>query len=276
MSVWRNLRYGFVRARSGKTSITVDSVIELLGLRPLLERRPSQLSGGEQQRVALGRALLAQPRLLLLDEPLASIDLARREEVLPYLEKLRDALRIPMVYVSHQFDEILRLADYVVLLDQGQATAQGTMTGLSLRPELRGIVGPEAVGAVIDAQVSSLDAANGLARIAVGQGTLQVEATHLAVGQRVRLQLLARDLIIATETPRGLSVRNVLPAVVRGTNADDSGSVLVHLHTGDVPLLARVTTLAAQELALRAGMQVWVLVKSVTLRGHVFAGPSTT
>src|SRR6185312_5333621 len=148
LGVLANLRYGERRAPREARSIGLDEVLALLGLEPLLERRPYQLSGGERQRVALGRALLAQPRLLLLDEPLASIDAARREEVLPYLEALRDRLSIPMVYVSHQFDEVLRLATHVVLLDGGHVVAQGSPGEVSLRPELRAIVGPEAVGAV--------------------------------------------------------------------------------------------------------------------------------
>src|SRR5437899_3775689 len=135
-----NLRYGYKRATAAPHSTGFDEIIALLGLAPLLHRRPQQLSGGERQRVSLARALLSQPRLLLLDEPLASLDLARREEVLPYLEALRDRLSIPMVYVSHEFEEVLRLATHVVLLDSGSVLAQGTPSEISLRPELRSIV----------------------------------------------------------------------------------------------------------------------------------------
>src|SRR5437879_3022738 len=131
--------------------------VSLLGLAQLLERRPRQLSGGERQRVSLGRALLSQPRLLLLDEPLASIDAARREEVLPYLEALRDRFAIPMVYVSHQFDEVLRLATHLVLLDGGRMLAEGPVSELSLRPELQSIVGPDLVGAVLEGVVTRVD-----------------------------------------------------------------------------------------------------------------------
>src|SRR5262249_39237147 len=158
----------------------------------------NQLSGGERQRVALGRALLAQPRLLLLDEPLASLDAARREEVLPYLEALRDRLSIPMIFVSHQFDEVLRLATHVVVLERGQVAAQGSTSEISLAPALRAIVGPDAVGAVIDGVVAAIDADRKLAELRVGGGTLRISSRDLlstgaAVGSNVRVQLLARD-----------------------------------------------------------------------------------
>ena len=158
------------RAGAAEQRIGFDAVVDRLGLSSLLTRRPHQLSGGETQRVALGRALLSQPRLLLLDEPLASIDSARREEVLPYLEALRDRLSIPMVYVSHQFDEVLRLATHVVLLDGGHVLAQGSPGEVSLRPELRAIVGADAVGAVLDGTVVAVDAARRLAELRLGRG----------------------------------------------------------------------------------------------------------
>src|SRR5438309_11754184 len=167
-----NLRYGYKRAAAPR-AIGFDEVIALLGLAPLLRRRPRQLSGGERQRVSLGRALLSQPRLLLLDEPLASIDAARREEVLPYLETLRDRFAIPMVYVSHQFDEVLRLATHLVLLDGGRMLAEGPVSELSLRPELLSIVGPDLVGAVLEGVVTRVDPEHGSADLTVGRGTVQ-------------------------------------------------------------------------------------------------------
>ena len=141
-----------------------------------MQRRTHQLSGGERQRVAIGRALLSQPRLLLLDEPLASLDRERREEVLPYLESLRDQLAIPMVYVSHQFDEVLRLATHVVLMQSGTVLAQGSIGEMSLDPRLRSIIGPDAVGAIIDGVVLGVDAASGMTRVRVGHGELKVQA----------------------------------------------------------------------------------------------------
>src|SRR6185312_7847725 len=206
LGVLANLRYGERRApREGRT-IGLDEVLALLGLEPLLARRPYQLSGGERQRVALGRALLSQPRLLLLDEPLAAIDTARREEVLPYLETLRDRLSIPMVFVSHQLDEVLRLATHVALMEAGEIVASGTLSDISVRPELRAIVGPEVVGSILDGIVTRIDAAAGMADIQLGGGVLHVNLPEARAGARIRVQLLARDIILATEPPRGLSV----------------------------------------------------------------------
>jgi len=271
-SVMHNLRYGMQRARGETHRIEFDAVIELLGIGQLLQRRPHQLSGGEKQRVAIGRALLSQPRLLLLDEPLASLDQARRDEVLPYLERLRDFLKIPMVYVSHQFEEVLRLATHVVLMNNGRCIAQGDLPSISLQPELRALVGAEAVGAVIEGRVKSVDASTGLAQISIGDGHINVDSQALKSGQAVRLQLLARDLILALEAPHNLSVRNMLQAVVTRLTPDEHHSTLVELDVGGVTLMARVTTVATQQLKLHAGLALWVLVKAVTLRGHVFAG----
>lgn len=265
-----NLRYGEKRARAAPQIIGFEEVVSLLALAPLLQRRPHQLSGGERQRVSLGRALLSQPRLLLLDEPFASLDVARREEVLPYLVALRDRLSIPMVYVSHQFEEVLRLATHVVLLEAGRVLAQGAVNEVSLRPELQSIVGPDHVGAVLDGVVSRLDTENGTADLAVGSGVLQISLRDVPVGARVRLQLLARDIILATQPVQGLSVRNALASTVTAISNDDYGAVLVRLDVGGATVLARITQGAAQALKLRPGDEVWTLVKAVSARGHTF------
>src|SRR5207248_697346 len=243
----------------------------LLGLAQLLERRPRQLSGGERQRVSLGRALLSQPRLLLLDEPLASIDAARREEVLPYLEVLRDRFAIPMVYVSHQFDEVLRLATHLVLLDGGRMLAEGPVSELSLRPELQSIVGPDLVGAVLEGVVTRVDPEHGSADLSVGRGTVQVSVRGAPVGSRVRLQILARDVILAAQPVQGLSVRNAIASTVTAISNDDYGQVLVRLDVGGETVLARITQHAQQALNLRAGDAVTTLVKGVSTRGHALA-----
>lgn len=271
-SVAGNLRYGLQRAREPQPVIGFDDVVKLLGMESLLARRPNQLSGGERQRVALGRALLSQPRLLLLDEPLASLDQARRMEVLPYLERVRDELNIPMVYVSHQFEEVLQLASSVVLMDDGRVLAQGDLPAISHLPELRTIVGAEAIGTVVEAQVQDIDDDAGLACINVGHGQLNVDATSLRNGQRVRLQLLARDLILSLHPPQGLSVRNGLAGSITRMTPDERHAVLVHVDVGGVELIARITTAAARELNLQTGTSLWVLIKAVTLRGHVFHG----
>jgi molybdate transport system ATP-binding protein len=265
-SVRGNLLYGAPRpAPAGE----FDNVVGLLGLAPLLSRRPGSLSGGERSRVALGRALLAQPKLLLLDEPLASLDASRRDEVLPYLSRLRDVSAIPMVYVSHQFDEVLRLATQLVVLDQGRAVASGHIGAVSLAPALREIVGADAVGAVVEGTVTSLDTDQHLANVRIGQHNLWVAGRELRLGRRVRLQLLARDLILAIEEPRGLSVRNHLRGVVRAI-AHDAGAHLVEVDIGGATLLARISTAATRDLRIAAGMEIWVLVKAVSASQHTF------
>jgi len=267
-TVHGNLLYGWKRRpQDAPADAGLPSrLILLLGLEKLLTRRPWQLSGGERQRVALGRALLTHPRLLLLDEPLAALDQRRREEVLPYLERVRDELRVPMIYVSHQFDEVLRLATHVVLMDHGRSVASGDLPAISLHPQLRDTVGAEALGAVVEATVTHAADDTGLGQISVGHGRLQLPTAALQPGQPVRLQLLARDLILALGTPRGLSVRNRLAGVIVAMQDDDAHSVLVSVDVGGPILLARVTALSAAELELRIGLPLWVLVKSVTLR----------
>jgi molybdate transport system ATP-binding protein len=262
-----NLRYGQMRA-GGPAEIGFDEVVQLLGLAAHLTQRPHQLSGGERQRVALGRALLSQPRLLLLDEPLASLDLARRQEVLPYFEALRDRLRIPIVYVSHQFEEVLRLANHLVLLDAGRVIAQGSVSELSLRAELQGIVGADLTGAVIDASVLRVDA-DGDVELALGSGTLTASAPGAAVGARVRLHVLARDVILALQPLQGVSVRNALEGRV-GALVTDVHGVLVSVDVGGATVLARITPAALRALDLKAGARVWALFKAVSTRGHAY------
>jgi len=270
LSVAGNLRYGMQRARSMPHAIHFEEVVDLLGLGALLGRRPHQLSGGERQRVALGRALLSQPQLLLLDEPLASLDVARREEVLPYLERLRDWLSIPIVYVSHQFDEVLRLATYIVLLEEGRVLTAGPVGELSLGRELRSVVAPELVGAVLDGLVMAVDAAGGTAELAIGSGRLQVSLRDAHPGARVRVQLLARDVILATQPVQHVSVRNALLGTVTEITPEDLASVLVKVDVGGPIVLARITESARQALRLAPGDAVWALVKAVSTRGHAF------
>ena len=234
--------------------IRFDEVVALLGLEPLLARRTHQLSGGERQRVALGRALLSQPRLLLLDEPLASVDVARREEVLPYLEALRDRLAIPMVYVSHQFEEVLRLATHLVLLE----ARRGARAGYGGRGQSRPAAAahrrprPRRRGARRRRHAAGCRR-QGSARLAVGRGTLQISLRGVPLGARVRLQVLARDVILATQPVQGVSVRNALAGTVLAVRADEFG-VLVTIDVGGALVLARITQGALEALNLRPGM----------------------
>jgi molybdate transport system ATP-binding protein len=276
LDVEGNLRYGQQRATPRGTRAELIEAAELLGLHQLLARRPHQLSGGERQRVALGRALLSRPRLLLLDEPLASLDAARREELLPWFEALRDRHAIPIVYVSHEFEEVVRLASHVILLERGRVAAQGDVGHIAMVPELRAVLGPELVGAVVDGRTEGVDPATGLAKIRIGHSTVTASGTSLRTGQTVRLQLLARDLILATVRPAGLSVRNEIEGSIRAIIDDGRDAVLVEVDVGGTVLLARVTRPAAADLALERGRRVWVLVKALSLRGHVFGRASAS
>jgi molybdate transport system ATP-binding protein len=268
LRVEANLRYALKRAAVAPF-VGVDRVVELLDLEPLMSRRTHELSGGERQRVAIGRALLSQPSLLLLDEPLASLDASRREEVLPYLETLRDQLAIPMVYVSHNFDEVLRLATHLVLMESGKTIAQGNLSEMSLHPRVRAIIGTDAVGAIVDGTVLGIDSSSGLTRVQVGQGELKVQFGPALPGTRLRVQLLARDLIVATEPPRQISVRNSLPGVITSIANDVDDSDLIAIDIGGILIMARVTKAATRELGLAAGKPVWALVKTASLRPHV-------
>ena len=270
LDVLGNLRYAQRRAPRVPPRIGFDQAVQLLGLDALLRRRVHQLSGGERQRVALARALLAQPRLLLLDEPLAALDAARREEVLPYLETLRDELSVPMIYVSHQFEEVLRMATHVVLMEEGRVVVQGGLDDISLHPRLRAIVGPESVGAVLLGRVES-DVRGRLATVRIGESMLSVPMRAAHRGSTVRVQLLARDIILATSRPEGLSVRNALVGKVTRVTGDDVDTDLVQVDVGGAYVMARVTREATAALGLREGLRVWALVKAVSIRGHAFA-----
>jgi molybdate transport system ATP-binding protein len=267
LSVAANLRYAQDRARVS-AYVGMDLVADLLDLGALMHRRTHQLSGGERQRVAIGRALLSQPSLLLLDEPLASLDASRREELLPYLETLRDQLALPMVYVSHDFDDVLRLATHLVLMESGRTTAQGNLSDMSLNPGVRAIIGADAVGAIVDGTVLGLDPMSGLLRVQVGHGELKVHFGKAAHGAKLRVQLLARDLIVATRAPQQLSVRNSLTGVVTAVTDDHEDSDLIAIDIGGTIIMARVTKAATRELGIVAGLSVWALVKTVSLRPY--------
>ena len=266
-SVRGNLTYGRRRARGA--AVSVDAVVALLGLEALLDRRPGDLSGGEKQRVAIGRALLAEPRLLLMDEPLASLDAPRKHEIMPFIERLRDELRIPIIYVSHAMEEIVRLADTLVLMSEGRVAAAGPIEELTSRLDLRPLTGRYDAGAVIRATVAGPDVTSGLSELAFPGGRLRVSHVALPLGTPVRARIRARDVALATTRPVGISFRNVFAARVTEIAAERAPIVDVRLDVGSpgqsVTLWARVTARAVQELALAPGREVFALVKTVAL-----------
>jgi molybdate transport system ATP-binding protein len=267
LSVAANLDYGYRLSDAAHRRIARDRVIELLGLGALLARFPRHLSGGEKQRVAIGRALLAQPRVLLMDEPLASLDLQRRDEVLRYVELLRDELRIPIVYVSHSVAEISRLADTLVVLSDGRAVAVGEVDAVMSRIDLRPMTGRHEAGAIVDTVVVAHDVDDGLTTLRFDGGELSVPSVQALAGERVRARIRSRDVSIALQRPAGISILNVLPArIVELEPATDDGSAIVELKlaVGSASLRASIARRSCNELGLRAGLDVYAMVKAVS------------
>jgi len=265
LSVRNNLLYGRWFTPAGERYTELDRVVTLLDIGPLLERRPQHLSGGEKQRVAIGRALLASPRLLLMDEPLASLDSDRKGEILHYIERLRDDTRIPIVYVSHAIDEVTRLADTLVLMADGRVAGTGTAAELSARLDLRALLGRNEGGAVVDAKVIAQDLESGLARLLFDGGELLTPDLDALVGELVRVRIRARDVSIATELPQNISVLNCLKGTVSEISEDAGASVEVRIAVGQAAILARITRHSVRKLGLVPGMPVYALVKAVSL-----------
>jgi molybdate transport system ATP-binding protein len=261
LSVRRNLLYGAWFAGRRAAGRPLDDIVELLGIGPLLARRPATLSGGEKQRVAIGRALLMGPRLLVLDEPLAALDQARKDEILPYLERLRDEMRLPMVYVSHSRDEVVRLADQLVVLEAGKLVSAGPIAEVSSRFDP---ASASEAAAVLAVSVGAIDAAHGLATLDFPGGTLRVPVGRLTLGQKLRLQIRARDVAIATEPPTGLSMLNSLPATILEQVPTGPTAVGLRLDCGGTVLVAEITRLSAEALQLAPGRRVHALIKSVS------------
>ncbi len=267
LTVRNNLLYGRLFAPRDAGAEPLSRVVELLDIGHLLDRRPRNLSGGERQRVAIGRALLAAPRLLLLDEPLAGLDLARKAEILPYLERLRDELRLPMVYVSHQLDEVARLATTLVLLSQGRVSAAGPVGEVLARADLFPLLGRFEAGGILRATVEAHDTVWGLTRLATAGGPLSVPMLDAPVGTRMRVRVRARDVLLATAPPVGLSARSALAGRVAEIAGDGPvAEVAVAIGPdGADRLLARVTRQAVAELGLAAGTPVFAVVKAAAL-----------
>lgn len=264
MTVRANLEFGRKRLPPAERRFDLGPVAALLGIERLLEQRPATLSGGERQRAAIARTLLASPRVLLMDEPLAALDAKRKQEILPYLERLHAELALPIVYVSHSVDEVARLADYLVVLDEGKVRASGALADTLARIDLAGSFDDDA-GVVIESVVAGHDD-DGLTRLAFDGGELLVARRGAAIGSRLRCRIQARDVSLALARPHGSSIVNILPASVESSGpAGAPGQVLVRLQAGATPLLARITERSRRELAIQPGLRLWAQVKAVAL-----------
>ncbi|HEY5796039.1 MAG TPA: molybdenum ABC transporter ATP-binding protein [Bosea sp. (in: a-proteobacteria)] len=266
LSVRHNLNFGrWFAPRDAKASSDLSGVLELLGIGHLLERRPGGLSGGEKQRVAIGRALLSKPRLLLMDEPLASLDEARKAEILPYIERLRDEVGVPIVYVSHSVAEVARLATTLVTVDQGRITACGPTGSVMSRLDVAGLSGTDA-GSIFEARVAGHDDAYGLTMLETRAGPLQVARSGLPVGARTRVRIRASDVLLSLSAPVGVSALNILPGMVAGIGQRHAGgAVEVLIDCGGEKLLARLTAKSVDGLALAPGRGVHAVIKSVSI-----------
>lgn len=264
LSVRRNLTYALWAGRR-TPGRPFDEVVALLGIAPLLERKPSTLSGGERQRVAIGRALLSNPALLLFDEPLSSLDHAKRQEILPYIERLRDESHMPIIYVSHEIDEVARLADTLVVLAAGRVVAKGPAVSVFSRTDLGSAFARDESGALLEGYVTAIDAQYGMAGIDLNGQVFQVAQNGLALGMHVRLRVKARDVSIALTQPQGISIRNVLPVEVVSVNDTDGADAQVSLSFGGQTILARLTRRSVDELGLVPGRRVFAMVKAVSI-----------
>ncbi|WP_428426338.1 molybdenum ABC transporter ATP-binding protein [Pararhizobium sp.] len=263
LSVRSNLGYG--RWFSGRSHAGTDfnRIVDLLGVGALLDRAPANLSGGEKQRIAIGRALLSNPRLLLMDEPMAALDEERKAEILPYLERLRDEADIPIIYVSHSVAEVARLATKVIILENGRVSASGDAATILSQPS--STISRREAGVVIDGIVEATDADHQITVIHAGKAEIRVPHLSATIGKRVRLQIAARDVMLATSRPEGLSALNILPATIIEIGEPAQGMVDVRLDCGDVTIVSRITVLSRDVLELHAGKPVHAIIKSVAL-----------
>ena len=265
LKVQDNLVFGLKRSKKPGAQKALARAIELLGIGHLLHRESAHLSGGEKQRVAIARALATQPRLLLLDEPLAALDLARRHDILPWLERMRDELSVPMLYITHSTDEVARLADHLVVLDKGSVKVSGLAQDLLARVEGPAIVGEDA-GVVLRGKVVQRDAVWHLAQIEFPGGLIWARDVGMALGKPVRLRVLARDISITAHETRDTSIQNHIQGQIEAI-ADDShpSQALVRIRCGESILLGRVTKRAIDALNVGVGDAIWAQVKSVAV-----------
>ena len=266
LSVSQNLNYGMQRVPTALRRVSLGQSIELLGIAHLLQRRPDALSGGERQRVAIARALASSPRILLLDEPLAALDSARKAEVLPYLEKLHSELDIPVLYVSHAIDEVARLADHLVLMEAGKVVASGRAEDLLTRLDLS-LAHGDTAGAVLTLTVSQHDEQDHLSTALFSGGLMSLPIQNKNIGQSLRIRVQARDVSLTLQQQSGTSILNILSATVRAIAPDSPGQVIVSLDVGGCALLARITERSARTLALEPGLKLYAQIKGVAILG---------
>jgi len=265
LTVEKNLAYGVQRSGSRTSSQALQAAIDLLGIGHLLQRRPVTLSGGERQRVAIARALATAPQILLLDEPLASLDVQRRQEVLPWLDQLHRTLKIPVLYVTHTMEELTRLADHVVLMHQGRAQMQGPVSELLCDPQFAAQVGGDA-GSMLVGRVQGHEDAFHLTRVDIGGFALFVRRLDLPAGAPVRLHVRANDVSLALQEPKDSSIQNRVQGIVEEISADTHPAQrVVSVRCQEVLLLSRVTLKAVTQFQLAPGMPVWCQIKSVAL-----------
>lgn len=262
LDVRGNLEFGLRPKRPGP--IGFDATVAAMGLEPLLGRAPMSLSGGERQRVAIARALLANPVLLLMDEPLSSLDLARKRELLPLIRSLPSRFGLPILYVTHSIDEIAYLADSVVLLAGGRNLAHGSAREILERSDIAQVAGIDEPGAILEAR--TLRHADTLTIASIGAHELRMPRTNVGTGTTIRLRVDPRDVILALEPPRAISIRNCLPATIRAVERSADGQVLVRLEVAGQALAARVSGEASAELGLREGQAIFALIKSMALQ----------
>lgn len=264
LTVAQNLTFGQRFAPPGETGPGLADVAEMLGIAPLLDRMPGHLSGGEKQRVAIGRALLSRPRMLLMDEPLAALDAARKGEILPYLERLRDQTGLPILYVSHSVAEVARLATHVVVLEDGRTVRAGPATQVLSDLETVRQLGLREAGAVLPATVLRHHP-DGLTELTVSGGRLFLPLTESPTGVQIRVRILAHDVILSRDAPRGLSALNILPGTVLALRGGDGPGVIVQMQCGDDRLLARITRRSADAMELGPGVPLFAVIKSVAV-----------
>ncbi|MFD1697454.1 molybdenum ABC transporter ATP-binding protein [Roseibium aestuarii] len=265
LSVASNLT--FARWAGGRAATrSLDEVVELLGIGHLLKRKPAHLSGGERQRVAIGRALLSDPQVLVMDEPLASLDQGRKADILPYLDRVRQEANIPIVYVSHAMEEVARLAETLVIVSAGRVLAHGPVADIMARVDLGSATGRHEAGALVEGTVSLADETWGLAHVDIGAGqVIQIPDPSLKAGDQMRLRIRARDVALARERPDGVSIRNILQGEIMDVSLETGPYAEVVCRVADQTLRSRITRASAHDLALAPGTPIFLMIKSVAI-----------